>query len=325
MEEKKRVKAILYGDEIRASQLNFTSEDIEIFSSTLENIKTYISKEINQENFQSLCDLWLIIIHKIPFPAIPIDTHWLLRARPNFNDEIFVEETDISYNTKNIEEIVLNRFNRPQESVFYATLPSDEQTKFIAGVSLECCKDLITEERIEPIQYFTFGMWHLKETFPVLNLCFEEKALSKHPGLKKVVDGYLKAFEKDFPETDFSFIKYCWSFLSKLASTRHIKDQQYFITTAFFCTLREYYKVHFNDSINGIIYPSSMVNSESINIVLMPESVDKYLYLKEAFMYKFAKESDDKKSYKCGACSLVSQVTNLKLNIRGIKLGSELY
>jgi hypothetical protein len=325
MEQQKREKAIVRGDDISPSQFNFTKEEIQHFYNTLEKIKAYSNKEINQENFQALCDLWYLIIDRIPFAPIPIDSKWVLRARPNFNKEIFEDESDISYNTKNTEKITLNRFNRPEETVFYTTLPSDEQTKFIAGASLECCKDLINEKNETLIQYLTFGKWHLKETFLVLNLCFEEKALSKHLGLKRSVDGYLQGFEKDFPEKSYSIIKYCWSFLSQLASTRHTQNQQYFITTAFFCTLREYYKIHFNDTINGIIYPSSMVHSESINLVLMPKAVDKYLYLKEAFMYKYVREADNKKSYVCGVCSLVSQVDNHRLNITGIKLGSKLY
>jgi len=68
-----------------------------------------------------------------------------------------------------------------------------------------------------------------------------------------------------------------------------------------------------------------MVYSDAINIVLMPEAVDKYLYLKEAFMYKYVRDIDNKKSYDCGVCSLISQVTNHKLNIVGIKCGRDLY
>jgi len=68
-----------------------------------------------------------------------------------------------------------------------------------------------------------------------------------------------------------------------------------------------------------------MVYSDALNIVLMPETVNKYLYLKEAFMFKFVRDVDDKKSYECGLCSLISEVSNHKLNLRGIKYGRELY
>ena len=325
MEEQKKRKAILYGDEINPLQFDFQDKDIEKLSGELDNIKGYIDKEVNQENFQKLCESWYNIIDKIPFASIPVEVEWLLRARPNFNDEIFEEESDISYNTKKIKEIKANRFNRPEESVFYGTLPSDDQTKFIAGASLECYKDLINEKNEEPIQYFTFGKWHLKNKFAVINFCFEEKALKAHSGLKNIVDNYLLNLEKDFSKNVANLIKECWFFLSELSSTRYKYDQQYFITTAFFCVLREYYRINFDDSINGIIYPSSMVYSDSINIVIMPEVVDKYLYLKEAFMYKFVRSVENKKTYECGVCSLISQVVDLKLNIKGIKTGSDLY
>jgi hypothetical protein len=325
MAKQKRRRAVVYGDEINPSQFDFQDEDIETLSSELDQIKSYITKEINQDNFQKLCDSWYNIIAKIPFASIPVDAEWLLRARANFNCEVFEEESDISYNTKNIKAIRANRFNRPEESVFYGTLPSDDQTKFIAGASLECYKDLISEKNEEPIQYLTFGKWHLRSNFTVLNLCFEDKALNAHSGLKKVIDSYLSNLEKDFSPKATSLIKECWFLLSQLSSTRHTYDQQYFITTAFFYILREYYRIHFNDPINGIIYPSSMVYSEAINIVVMPEVVDQHLYLKEAFMYKFVRGIDDKKFYDCGLCSLISQVIDHKLNIRGIKTGRDLY
>ena len=211
------------------------------------------------------------------------------------------------------------------ESEFYGILPSDEQAKFIAGVSLECCKEIINEDNKVLIQYLTFGKWHLRSKFVALNLCFDDKALNAHSGLKKTVDDYLANLEKLCSSNSFKFIKKYWFFLSDLASTKCKYDQQYFITTAFFYVLREYNTIHFNKSINGIVYPSSMVEGEALNIVLTPEAVNKYLYLKEAFMYKFVRNINDKKSYKCGLCSLISQVTNHKLNISGIKYGNEFY
>ena len=136
MENDKERGAIIYGDEINPSQFDFQDKDIDKLSIQLENIKTYTTKEINQDNFQELCNAWYELIAKVPFPSIPVDVEWLLRARPNFNGEVFEEEADISYNTKKVKAIKANRFNRPEESVFYGTLPSDDQTKFIAGASL---------------------------------------------------------------------------------------------------------------------------------------------------------------------------------------------
>ncbi len=325
MNEQKKRGAIVYGEDIDLLQFEFTDSEIENLSAEFESIKSYTTKQINQDNFQELCNSWYKIIDRIPLPPIPVDVEWLLRARANFNGEIFEKESDISYNTKNISAIKANRFNRPQESVFYGILPSDEQAKFFAGGSLECYKDIVNESNEEPIQYLTFGKWHLRSHFVVLNLCFDNRALNAHSGLKKIIDNYLSNLEKNCPATSFKFIKECWFFLSELASTKYKYDQQYFITTAFFCVLREYYRIHFGEAINGVVYPSSMVNGDTLNIVLMPEAVDKYLYLKEAFMYKFVRGMNNKKSYECGLCSLISQVINHKLNINGIKYGRDIY
>src|SRR6476619_6446060 len=197
MYEQKKRGAIVSGDDIDLLQFKFTDLEIESFFAELENIKGYTTKLINQDNFQEMCNAWYKLIHRIPLPPIPVDAEWLLRARPNFNGEIFEEESDISYNTKNVSAIKANRFNRPQESVFYAILPSDEQAKFLAGATLECCKEIVNENNEEPIQYFTFGKWHLRSHFIVLNLCFEDKALNAHPGLKKIIDNYLINLEKN--------------------------------------------------------------------------------------------------------------------------------
>jgi hypothetical protein len=125
MDDQKRRAAIVTGDDIDSSQFNFTRQEIENFSEEFENVKAYTTKIINEDNFQELCIAWYKLIDRIPLAPIPVDVRWLLRARPNLNGEIFKEECDISYNTKNISAIKVNRFNRPEESVFYAILPSE--------------------------------------------------------------------------------------------------------------------------------------------------------------------------------------------------------
>jgi len=318
-------KAVLFNDEIDRGRFEFNENEIDIFLGELKNIRSYESKEINQENFQALCNIWYTLIARIPLPAVQIDVEWLLRARPNFNGEIFKEESDISYNKKNKSAIKANRFNRPEESVFYGTLPSDEQAKFFAGISLESYKELINENNLESVHYLTVGKWHLKENFIVVNLCFSELALRAHSGLKKIIDSCLLDIKQKSSEQSFDFLKNFWFSLSELASAKLECEQQYFITTAFFCALRAYYKRYYNESLNGLLYPSSMVNGDALNVVLMPDTVDKYLYLKEAFMYKFVRGTENKKSYKCGICSYISQVNDHRLNIEGIKLGNDLY
>jgi len=325
MEEQKKRAAIVYGDDIELLPFEFNDDDIKQLSAEFDKVRSYTARPINQDNFQELCDTWYKIIDRIPLAPIPIEVEWLLRSRPNFNGEIFEEETDISYNTKNTSAINANRFNRPTESVFYGILPSDDQTKFFAGVSLECYKEIVNEENEEPIQFLTIGKWHLRSSFVVLNLCFDNKTLAAHSGLKNILENYLSNLEKKCSSKSYKFIKECWFFLSELASAKFKYEQQYFITTAFFCVLREYYRLHFNESINGIVYPSSMVEGDALNIVLMPEAVDKYLYLKEAFMYKFVRGIDNKKSYECGLCSFISQVINHRLNLGGIKYGRDFY
>jgi hypothetical protein len=64
MEERKKRGAIVYGDDINFLQFEFQDEEIENLSTCLKKIKDYTTKEINQNNFQELCDTWYKIIAK---------------------------------------------------------------------------------------------------------------------------------------------------------------------------------------------------------------------------------------------------------------------
>ena len=85
MSEQKKRGAIVYGDDIDPSQFAFTDSQIKDLSTEFENVRDYLSKQINQNNFQELCNAWYKIIDKVPLPIIPVDVEWILRARPNFN------------------------------------------------------------------------------------------------------------------------------------------------------------------------------------------------------------------------------------------------
>jgi hypothetical protein len=267
---------IAYGKAINLSAYNWNENEIKKFQIEFQKILSFLHKPIDQDNFQELFNNCLNIVANIPLPLIEIDAHFILRARPNYYGEVFKEQSEISYNTRNIKRIRLNRFNRPEESMFYGAAPSEEQARFVATATLECCKEILDEQNTSREQYFTFGKWHVKEKFPVVNLCFHDTTLQISPNLKRIITNYLDDAQEHLSHDSVDFLKEYWYFFSNLACQKHSTDQQYFITTAYITALKEYYK----DNFTGIIYPSSMTEMEGLNIVLTPQEVDKFLNLK---------------------------------------------
>ena len=309
---------IIYDDNIDMTQFNWSIDVIDEFKTKLEEILLFLKKPITEDNFQALFDICYYLVDKIPLPPIPIDINFLIRARPNYNGEVFREQWQISYNSRDTNRIKLNRFNRPMESMFYGALPSERQSKMVAAATLECCKEIINENNENTAQYFTFGKWYIKTSFLVLNLCFNDKTLESNPTLKKFVEQYLNHLDSKISKEAYEFIKYYWRFFSDLASKKHETDQQYFITTAYFCAVRVYYEQNLNEKINGIVYPSSMTENEALNIVLTPNAVDSYLELKETFMYKYTRNPSTVKSFFCGIASKIAEVKDEKFAILGI-------
>lgn len=303
--------SIVEGKDVDFSRFKWANSDINRFKSEFDKVKSFLGKDINQENFQLLIDSFYFLIDRIPLSLLSINNSFLVRGRPNYNGEVFKEESDISYNTKNQEKIKLGRFNRPFDCMFYAAVPSNPQSRMTATVLLECCKEIEDESNITREQFFTFGKWFLKEPIRVLNLCFHEKCLQTNAFLNGSVDFSQKELREKMPLKLVEFIEGYWAFLSNLSCNKYSTDQQYFITAAFIATMKEYY----GDEFNGIIYPSSMTGMEGLDIVLTPQAVGKYLDLKQAFMYKLARTPNNPKGFNGYQCSNIADVVDHRFNI----------
>src|SRR6266487_5872941 len=171
--------------EIDFNLLTFTKEQIHEFELAAAKIETFFHLPVTQENFNDVLNVWYQLISVLPLPLISADVNFILRSRPNKEFEIFEDEAEISYNSKCPELIRPGRFNRPTEAVFYGTLPSDKQEKFVAATSIESLKELISEGNTNDVLYYHFCKFRLKSPFPVVNLCFERRVLSLHPGLNR--------------------------------------------------------------------------------------------------------------------------------------------
>jgi hypothetical protein len=313
-----------FGNEIDFRLFTFTSEQIDDFELAAKEIETFFILPISQKNFSGVANVWYRLVSTIPLPVILTDVNFILRSRPSKEFEVFTDEADISYNTKCPELIKPGRFNRPTEAVFYGTLPSDKQEKFVPAVSIESYKDLINEGNTNEVLYYHICKFLVKTPFPVINLCFEPRVLQLHPGLNRVVMATIQNLKNNLPHESFEAIIKFWSYMSSLASERKLCDQHYMVNTALFCAIRHYYEKSSMDLVNGIIYPSPMVYGDAVNIVMMPHAVDQYLKADDCFIFKYIRGLDNKKSFETNICSKPSKVLAGKLNISDVVWGRKL-
>jgi hypothetical protein len=61
---------------------------------------------------------------------------------------------------------------------------------------------------------------------------------------------------------------------------------------------------------HGALYPSTMTENNGLNVVLTPDTVDKFLNLKSAFMIKFSRNPDNFKNFGVEQCTDEAKVTN---------------
>jgi hypothetical protein len=219
----------------------------------------------------------------LPFPQI-------IRGRPNKENEMFCQESDISYisNKEDFDKISLGRFNRKRESMFYGAIPTEnKETDYIKTSMLECCKELssFTVER----QLITVGGWLVKEKFHVINLCFDEKHYKDNPNFKEHLDEYLNKLDECYSFEMAHFVKHFLKFFSALSSTKLGDNTSYFITTALFVAIKDYYEKVKKEKIWGLIYPSAITDAKGLNIVLTPDAVKSFLQLYHVTQAEFVK------------------------------------
>ncbi len=143
------------------AQHNWSEDEISYFREKMEEIGSYSRKELTKKTSYQIYYGILPLLDNLPIHALPlIEGSTLLRARPNLDEKIFSHQEEISYNTKYREKIGPGRFNLPKESMFYAAIQADEyQDSWLKTGAIECYKDLVNSDVLDPNQVFTFGLW----------------------------------------------------------------------------------------------------------------------------------------------------------------------
>lgn len=300
-------------------QLNKLSEYIEEeiiqFENRLTQLESLLSHKVNEDKFKSAYELCYAIVDSIPFMTTFVCPKWILRVRPNGRDEIFKEECEVSYN-RDIAKIKAGRFNRPYESVFYGALPIPEgEVAWELSAILECDKELTDDSILVRTRDYTCSFWLVNDGFYAINLCHEETHMKANSSLKEGIDNFISILRQHVSPKAFEYILKIWKFYSGLSSQRYVDNTSYYILTALFCAIKDYYMAKKNTVIDGLIYPGCMTEARGLNIVMMPDAVDRLLTLDKVYMHRMFLDKFDNKTYYGFPCSKISTVVDGKFTI----------
>ncbi len=267
---------------------NLNSNDINELKETINQFNSFRFLPINQENCIKANQICHNLLSKLPLSCIEIDVPFIIRGRPNPEGLLFSKNSEISYHSKDLHLIKAGRFNLEQEPMFYGTIRNEkDQNLWTLGIIRECCKPYFDHDSCESTKYITLGKFYLKKKFYVINLCFDVKLLNANPKLYESVKEQIADIRKNYTISAANLIIDFWYFLSELASSKFKTENDYFITNVFWHALMDYEK-----TIAGLLYPSTLINNEGLNIVLRPQIVDKFLELNSVFMVEMKKNED---------------------------------
>lgn len=281
---------------------NHLSEFKEIF----EQLQLLQNESANNENFEKAVKLFYKIFDYVPIMYTQVDGSDIFRAQSNNINELFTNESRISYNKTNANIISPGKFNVWYDAVFYGCLPYRPEKKrtYFEPYMVACyetCKALQDSAQQVFIHDFTIGQWKTKSPFTVVNLCFDDHHLSLNPELRSVNTRYLDLLCGTLNSDAHEFIRNLFNYYSILCRTGS-DHKAYYILTALFHAIQIYYREE-HVEINGLISSSAASSGTGLNIVLTPPAVDGFLYLNSVFMYRFFLVSNAPKFYVAYPCS----------------------
>jgi len=301
-----------------AAALCYLNNHLSVMEDKLSLIHGLLKQTVTDDGFNLAINAIHFMIDKIPLQMVKLEAGApIFRARANFG-QIFSHQQEISYNIARADKITAGRFNRPLEPLFYGSLRVENPgIDPVLHCALECCKELIDDGQAPDIQDVTVGKWLNQGMMPVLNLCFDERHLSANPGLKHNMDRYRQELTEFISPQASEFVFRFMKFFSEQAWAVNKNESSYYIMNAFFYAVRYYYANTLNTAIPGIIYPSAMTDGQGLNIVLVPQAVDRFLRLDMVYMQRFSLDRKTK-TYFSAPCSELARVTNGEFGFKNV-------
>lgn len=297
--------------------ISYTDDELRHLQNLFEEIRSYIEKPVTESNFKSVYLAAYNFFSGFPVSMIEITEKAILRSRENEKTRYFNHQNEVSYNSSKPEKIYLGRFNRPQEAVFYGSLPTEgEQANFLGTALIESCKSIIDDSSIESSFELTTGMWNVVP-FMVVCFGFNDTHLEVNPRMKRNIEHFINDVVSKCDKRSSDFILSCLRYFSDLSAMKTDNESVYMILTAIFCAIRMKYQEE-GIVINGIMYPSSVTDNKGLNIALMPHAVDKYLTLSNVIMYRFDRWQTDRKQFDAYPITQIINVVNEEFSFTNI-------
>jgi RES domain len=210
--------------------------------------------------------------------------YYVFRAQRNLNNS----ETP-HYNISRIEiapigVAPLGRANYEHDPIFYAC-HKPEIALF------ESCQDVTEEERFAP-QYFTVGVWRVKQNhlLRLAPLLDNEEVMRVRSDARKVVE-MSSMFRPEILSSQkvIEGTRIIAKFFADQFAKFPIKSRNEYKISAFFATNVRRSNAHTNVEFDGILYPSVAYRYKSDNIAIFPRSLHKLEVVKcfAGFCYNF--------------------------------------
>lgn len=264
-------------------QLKLNFPDNEKLENSIRNLKNV---DLSKVSYQKIIYALIKDIIVIPVSVAKIHEGYpIFRARINRNGEIFTSEKDISYRTDFERITEYGRANIPHQSMFYGAIESSE-IEYPRIVNLFELSELFripNDNDGEVIM--TVGKWRIKKEFQVIEMVFNKENIENNIDIKKSFEYQRDLMLKDHPEQIMQ-IENVLEFFSDEFAKKNIKgDFDYKISTAYMNLV-----LNQRNDLHGITYPSVRTDNKANNIALFPDSVENFLELEMAGMFKITKK-----------------------------------
>jgi len=302
-----------------AGALSFLNNHLPVMEAKLSLVRELLVQVVTDECFNAAINAIHFMIDKVPLSMIRLGAGApIFRGRAN-GDRLFNRQEDISYNKEVPDRITAGRFNRPYEPLFYGSLRVETpKIDTVLHCALECCKELTDRDPGPIVQDITVGKWINRGEMPVVNLCFDERHLADNPDLKLSTDRFRRELAGFVSADACSFVFRFMQFFSELAWSVNKSENSYYIMNAFFHAVRYYYAETRNTAIPGIIYPSAMTEGSGLNIVLVPQAVDRFLRLDMVYMQRFFRTRGSNQ-FISAPCSELVHIKDGRFEFRKVK------
>lgn len=242
-----------------------------------EKLKEY-SKNLDKVSYEEVYDLLKNGIRFIPLPIAKVHKNAFIdRVRPNKGTDLFKHIDELGYIKDNyvIDNILTSfgRANKPHQVMFYGAL----ETELIDKPRLTAIAETSHIFRVKGTdcvdgEHYTVSRWETQDEFLVVEVVFSEYALKNNPEVAQSFENQKKLLQgHNLEEKELEFHSEFLKFISEEFSKKVSNPEDYKISVAY----TNLALLH--PDVGGITYPSVQTEYFGINIVLPPETVDKYV------------------------------------------------